>query len=782
MLKLHCLNKYLPKVLSAAMSLTILCGAVGMTAYSAGAEQSAGAAQTAQTKTDQTKESKRFSKEETVYVIADATGAPQKVIVSDWIKNTAKADKITDKSDLTDIETTKGDATFTINENNMVEWQANGDDVYYKGNSNAPLPVGVSIKYELDGKACAPEDIAGKSGKLKMTFSYTNRQFEEVKIGNKKEKIYVPFVMVTGMMLDNEKFSDVTVSNGKVINDGSRTYVAGFALPGFQESLGLSKDEIEIPSSVEVTAQVEDFELATTLTVAANGLFNDIDTSKLDSTVGDLKEKLKTMSDGMKQLVDGSSKLYDGLGTLLDKSGELIEGVDRLYDGAEQLKNGTGSLSGGVSQLSGGAAQLDDGAAALNSGAGELNSGAGELENGAYALDSGVEELQGYIGNLSGGLGTISSNSEQLRGGAKQVFDALLSTADTQIAAAGLTAPALTVDNYSTVLDGLIAQLSDDAVRQLAYDTARSTVSAAVNNQRDVIRTAVEAEVRKQVTNGVLAAAGLGMDSDAYEAAVAAGQIPGDVQAQISGGVSAQMAGMSGTIDANTDAQIESLIDTNMQSDEVQEQITAAVAKATAGRESLAALKAQLDSYNTFYNGVISYTEGVDQASAGAQQILGGTVSLKDGTGSLAYGASQLRDGTSELSSGAARLKSGSGTLRSGISTLESGAVQLDDGAVQLFDGIGTLRSGMPSLIDGVKQLKDGSMQLDEGLKKFKQEGVDAIVKAVDGDLTTVTERLKAMVRVSKNYQSFSGLSNEADGKVDFIIKTDSVKPADEEK
>lgn len=39
---------------------------------------------------DAAADSKRFSKEETVYVIADADGTPQKVIVSDWIKNPQK--------------------------------------------------------------------------------------------------------------------------------------------------------------------------------------------------------------------------------------------------------------------------------------------------------------------------------------------------------------------------------------------------------------------------------------------------------------------------------------------------------------------------------------------------------------------------------------------------------------------------------------------------------------------------------------------------------------------
>ena len=777
------IKKHLPKVLSAAMTMTILCCTVGVTAYSAGVEKNAPAAAAAATETapkaktaDAAADSKRFSKEETVYVIAGADGTPQKVIVSDWIKNPQKAKTIADKSDLKDIENTKGDETYTINEKKLVEWGADGNDIYYKGTSSEQLPVGVSIRYELDGAPIAPKDLGGKSGKLKMTFSYTNRQAEEVTINGKKEKIYVPFVMLTGMMLDNEKAGNVTVSNGKVINDGSRTYVAGFALPGMQESLGLDKDKIKLPDTVEVTADVRDFELATTLTVAANQVFNDIDTAKLDKKTDELKKKLGELTDGVNKLADGTSQLYSGLSTLLDKSGELIDGVKELYSGAEQLKDGSAALAAGAGSLSDGAEKLDGGVAALQSGAGKLQSGAGDLAGGAGQLDDGVATLQGYIGTLAGGLSQISANSAALVSGARQVFQTLLGEADKQIAAAGLTADSLTIDGYADTLNALTEQLSDENAQKLAYQTAYKTVSATVNSQRGVIRQAVEAQVKKQVTDGVLAAAGLGLDSDSYDAAVAAGQVPEEVQMQVSGAIALQMAGMDETIDAETDAQAAALIETNMQSDEVQAQIAEGVQKAAGGRQSLQALKAQLDSYSGFYYGVISYTDGVNQANAGAQEILGGTVSLKDGAQSLADGAGQLKGGTKELKSGADTLKAGSAQLKDGADALHSGAVTLDGGMLQLYNGIGTLNSGAGALLDGVTQLENGAQQLDAGMQKLKKEGVDALVKAADGDLTSLADRAKAMIRASKKYQSFSGLGDNTDGKVDFIFKTDAVK------
>lgn len=780
MKKQHEIKKYMPRVLAVGMSLTIMCSTVGITAYSAGADQNKpAAAQTTGEKSaaknaKSASDSKRFSKEETVYVIAGADGSPQKVIVSDWVKNPQKADKIKDKSNLTDIENVKGDETYTIDENKMLEWGANGQDIYYKGKSNEQLPVGVSIQYTLGGTPVAPKDLAGKSGKLKMTFTYTNRQFEEVKIGDKKEKIYVPFVILTGMMLDNEKFTNVDVSNGKVINDGSHTYVAGFALPGLNESLALG-DKLDLPSTVEITADVKDFELATTLTVATNEVFNDIDTSKFDGEIDTLKKKLKEMTDGVTQLADGTSQLYKGLSTLLDKSGELIDGVNQLYNGADQLQSGAASLDSGAGTLADGASDLDVGIAKLQSGATALDSGAGDLSNGASTLDGGVATLKYYIGELAGGLDQISSNSAQLQGGAAQVFKTFLSEADKQIAAAGLKAEPLTIENYASVLDALIGQLSEENVTKLANDTAYKTVSSTVESQRDFIRQSVEAAVRTQVTNGVLAAAGLGMDSESFDAAVAAGQIPDEVQLQVSKGIAAQMAGMSSTIDGTVEAKITEAIETNMQGEQVQAQIAQAVQQAAGGREALKALKAQLDSYNQFYNGVINYTSGVDKANGGAREIFNNTITLKNGTANLASGAGDLKDGTSQIKSGTSELKSGSSKLKDGSSQLKAGTSQLHLGAVQLFNGIKSLKNGAGALIDGVTQLKDGSQKLDEGMQKFKKEGADAIVKAVNGDLKGLADRFKALISVSKNYKSFSGVSDEMDGKVDFIFKTDSI-------
>ena len=623
------------------------------------------------------------AKDETVYVLAGADGAVQKIIVSDWIKNALGASSISDSTGLSDIENVKGDESYSISGNAKV-WDAQGNDIYYQGNIEKELPVGLTVTYKLNGKTISSEEIAGKSGKVTIRFDYDNKQYETVNIDGREEKIYVPFAMLTGMLLDNEHFRNVEITNGKIINDGDRTAIIGIALPGLQENLGIGKNKLDIPDYVEITADVSDFSLGMTVTIATNELFNNLDTSKLDS-VDSMTGSISELSNGMKQLLDGSSALYGGLNTLLYKSKELVSGINQLAEGAKTLK---------------------DGAVSVDDGAGQLKSGAEELASG---------------------LNTLKENNATLNGGAKQVFETLLSTAETQIKAGGISVPTLTIENYAKVLDGVIASLDETTV----YNKALAQVTAAVESNRPLIVEKVTAAVREQISEQVISAVAKMSKTD-YEAAVSAGKVSAETQNAISNAINTQMQAKSiqKTISDNVELQVKQAISENMASNEVKSKLAAA----SEGAKSIIALKTSLDSYNAFYLGLLTYTNGVASAA--------------DGASALASGASVLKYGTA----------------------------QFKDGAAKLYDGILQLKNGAPALVDGVSKLKDGSMQLSDGLKKFDKEGVQKIVDLVDGDMKGFVTRLKATVDVSKNYRNFSGISDDMSGQVKFIYRTDEIK------
>lgn len=656
-------------------------------------------------------------KQETVYVIAKADGTVEKVIVSELLKNTDGNQKINDKTDLKNIENVKDDRGYTLSNDSYV-WDAQGDDVYYRGDCDKELPVSLTLNFTLDGKSVSPKELAGKSGKLEITFNYTNNQQKQVTIDGKKENMFVPFIMLSGTVLDNQKCKNITVSNGSVLSDGNRTIAVGFAAPGMQQNLDIPRDKLNIPESVTITADVTDFELETTLTLASNDFFNALNLDDVKS-YDDLKNKIDALDESTKQLIDGSSTLYSGVTTLLDKSGDLINGVQALAAGAK----------------------------ALSTGSNELANGADTLKNGTDTLSNGTSDLSAGINSLYAGLKVLSTNSGDLISGAKQVFDTLLSTANTQLKAAGLDVPTLTIDNYSKTLDSVLKNLDENAVKQLAYNTALSAVTEKVNANEPAIRAGVESAVREQVLAKVLQS--LQMTAEQYNAALAAGQISSAQKSQIDSAVSAQMTTdtVKSQINAAVKNQKQQLIEQNMKSNEVQSQINAAVEKAKSGSSSIQTLKKQLDSYNQFYQGLAAYTAGVDSAYNGA----------------------------GELSSGAGKLKNGADELNSGANNLSAGAKRLQSGAKELLSGVLSLSDGSVKLIDGVKQLDGGAKQLSDGMKKYYDEGISAITDAFNDDIDKLVTRMRAAVDISKDYDSYGGKADGMTSSTKFIYRTDSI-------
>ncbi|MCM1133659.1 MAG: hypothetical protein NC340_09345 [Ruminococcus flavefaciens] len=679
------MNNTAKKIISVLLCATLITGTVGAGFYAvSGADKDNPATESAVTK-ETKKASSDIAKDETVWVMTGADGSVNKIIVSDWLKNTAKADKLNDVSVLADIENVKGDESFTVNSDELV-WEAGGQDIYYQGISENELPVGISISYELDGRSISPENLAGKSGKVKIRVDYSNNAFEMREIDGKKEKIYVPFAMLTGMILDNDVFRNVEVTNGRLVNDGMRTVVAGIAFPGLQSSLGIDKDTVEIPDFIEITADVTDFRMGMTATVATNEIFNELDTDKLDSADG-LGDSLTELTDAMKQLTDGSTELYDGLCTLLEKSGELVSGVNQLADGSKSLADG------------------------------------------AKSLDSGSAELQTGTAQLNDGLQTLVKNNNTLNSGARQVFDTLLATADSQIKSAGLSIPALTVENYGDVLNQTISSLDETNV----YNQALSQVTEAVNSNRDYIASQVETAVRQQVTEQVRAVVIQQMkDKGLTDEMLQSDEVQAQITTLTESNTDTQMKSddVQSAISEQTELQVQKLIAENMSSDEVQGKL----ASASSGVQSLISLKSQLDSYNAFYSGLLSYTDGVSQAADGAKKLSGGVDSIK------------------------------------------SGASQLSKGAGDLYSGIKKLQDSTPALIDGITQLRDGALQLSDGLDEFNEKGIQKLVSAFDGDLSGLAERIRTVKSVSVNYKSFSGIGDDTDGQVKFFFRSDGIE------
>ena len=234
-----------------------------------------------------------FTKDETVYTNAKSNGEQYQTIVTDHLINEEDEKLLKDMTNLLNIENTSEDEKFTQDGESLV-WEADSNDIYYKGETNQELPVKLNIKYELDGKEISSEEIAGKSGKVKITISFENQEEHEVKINGKTEKMYTPFVVATGTYIKNDNNKNIEVTNGKAIDDGSKTMVVGLTFPGMQESLNIDKDTLEIPTTIEITMDTTNFEMSNIINYTTPKLIED---SELDifSKLDEIYSKVETL-------------------------------------------------------------------------------------------------------------------------------------------------------------------------------------------------------------------------------------------------------------------------------------------------------------------------------------------------------------------------------------------------------------------------------------------------------------------------------------------------------
>ena len=278
-----------------------------------------------------------YTKDETVYSKLDASGKNYETIVSTHIKNTEDEEIIRDLSDLLNVKNTSGDETYTQN-GTTFEWKANKNDIYYQGNTDKELPISCEVKYELDGEEISANDIAGKSGKIKITLQYKNKEERTVNINGKNVKMYVPFVVMTGTIIQNENAKNVEVSSGKVVDDGTKTIVVGMAMPGLQESLGLSDDDIKIPSNIEITMDATNFKTSSIMSYITPKVLEEDDLKILDD-LDEVYSQVNTLQTSMNQIQNGANTLKDGTTELEAGANTLKEGVTTAYNGAQTISS-----------------------------------------------------------------------------------------------------------------------------------------------------------------------------------------------------------------------------------------------------------------------------------------------------------------------------------------------------------------------------------------------------------------------------------------------------------
>ena len=564
-----------------------------------------------------------YTKDETVYSKLDASGSNYKTIVSTHIENTENEELIKDLSDLLNVKNTSGDETFT-QDGSTFTWNANKNDIYYQGESQKDLPIECKVKYELDGKELSANEIAGKSGKVKITLQYTNKEERTVTVNGKKVKMYVPFVVVAGTIVKNENNQNITISNGKVINDGTKTTVIGMAMPGLQESLGVSANEVEIPSNIEITMDATDFE--------TNGIFSYVTPKVLEEEDINAFDKL--------------DEIYAQVNTLQSSMNQIQEGANTLKDGAESYSEKSQEFNNAMNQVS-------EGVSSVNSNYSQIDTGITTINQGSTSLKNGAEQLNAGIGELSSQLTSMPDSIEALYAGSTQVLNGLN---DTQ--ANGKTTPGL-VTGVNTIVESL--QKSNEGLNTALENlsaTSQGTIDALTANNKTLkaVQQALGATEEAKVANKTMI--------ENLEKQIKANETIIAKYNQYKVGADTQKQELAKKVSSS------------------KESLTTVTKGMTTLRNAMTQVNAGLGQLNTASK---KLPDALNQLSAGSKSLVSGTKTLSAGANKLSKGSTALKSGIQTLDTSTQQLTTANGQLTEGAKTLSDGATTLAEG-IQTFN------------------------------------------------------------------------------------------------
>lgn len=574
-------------------------------------------------------QAEQVTKEESVYVNADADGGVTRITVSDWLKNAGVNGTISDKSILKDIQNVKGDETFE-QDGDGLNWSAGADDIYYQGTTDQELPVAVSISYRLDGQEISPEEIAGKSGKVEIHVKYTNHSRVTKKINGKKEMMYTPFLMATGVILPTDTFSDVEVDHGKIVNEGTNHIVIGFGVPGMARSLDVSGDAAEkFAEEFTITADATDFSLGNTITYASASILSDLEVDD-DDTLDDLEEDIET-------LVDSSKKLVDGSQTLSDKMEELNDKFAEYADGEKALNQGIGELASGGKKLASGMKEYTDGVDSLAK-------GTRDYVNGAKKITDGSQKLYEAAKDMPGGYNEFSAGIKQYTAGVDEISE--------KIKSSGLANGASRVSAGITTLNGNLQKLEESYA---GYDAIIKGIQAQAAEMQD--------ETQKQTL--LAYAEGLKTLSDGQKTSVTAMVGATGASSELKTGAEQIAGGISQVADGVSKV--------SSQSQKLRE----------ADGKMVESIKTLVTKLQELKDGGVKLSKNDKKLLAGAKKILKATKTVKSGSDKLIRGAGKLKKGSSKLHKSTAKVSDGIKKLGDGASELSDGMDKFDKDGIQ---------------------------------------------------------------------------------------------------
>ena len=249
-----------------------------------------------------------LTKDETVYSNLNKDGSNFKTVVVNHLYN-SEDEEMQDITKLKDILNINGKEKFTLNNENL-SWQNKGNEIFYQGTIEKDLPITTEITYYLNGEKIEESKLKNKKGNIKIEIKFTNTDSHNVYVNGKSQTLYTPFVVTLGTVMQNKNISNLEISNGKILNTGSKNFVVGLSSPGLYESLDL--EELKDLDKITISYDTKSYKSNTFYIVATPKL---MDTTDLDvfNKLDEVYSKVDSLQSNMNQIEDGSNKILDEL-------------------------------------------------------------------------------------------------------------------------------------------------------------------------------------------------------------------------------------------------------------------------------------------------------------------------------------------------------------------------------------------------------------------------------------------------------------------------------------
>ena len=352
-------------------------------------------------------------KSETVNIEADETGTPKKVTVETALTLSSDSAVVLDETGLFDIKNKNGDEEYNILDDGTILWENHGENIRYEGSYDGDIPVGVRLSYYLEGEEMSPEEIAGKTGNVKIRFDYENKTMGSASVEGKDYKEAVPMAALSMMILSEDHFTDIKIDHGKIMEMDGENIVLGYTVPGLYDSLKLGAvdrlSDTELPDFIEVSAYATDFSLDYTATVFSTGLFSELKDEDIDE-IEELSDSLSELDGAADELTDAVTEMKSGASQYQTYLNSYVEGVNSLAAGIATLNESVSAMGGAVPP------ELAANIAALNAGAAQLSASGSAIRSGYSAIASGISELAEGLGEFEDeDTGSATKDDEGLK-------------------------------------------------------------------------------------------------------------------------------------------------------------------------------------------------------------------------------------------------------------------------------------------------------------------------------------------------------------------------------